>query len=578
MKKIAMAMVAGALLASAASADITYDFSQPAANAAAVKTLYGYDKYQGKSSTSTASVAGNAITFGWNLTYAAADGDYGTAAGLLLPVDKSWAIHNISKATAIKFTIKSSAATTMHVIIGDDSATYSKGSAANNGALTSSDVEVTTAATEVVIPVSDLTMPSWLTGKPTCDADITCGTEKFYSTTPGAINIAPHFRNLNMQPVVGWKSKSSISTNASGSFTLSNVVIVGANPWGDVVGANCGGTGVVFGDFASKDNTSAFGTYWYAFSDTASTADKNADTATGGSAILLNGTGKIWSPIVGKGAAAQPIGIINATLEKNNPNSAYTYHAYSGWADIGVQVSPVDGFDIDLTGLSAISFDFYAGADLTTAGVVAPTGQTYAWSDKVYGLTFKVENNKINTAYDYQINIPVTQSNGGSTICVDLDSLKQPSWYLKNNGVAATPFDAGAISKLAWEAKIADQGNTSIHSANVAFGITNVKFYGVDVATITNAMGPTGIKARTLGNRGLNVAYNRGLTVSYNAKGAESAQIDVLRMDGSKVASFTQQAAVASNLSLPVSLTRGTYLVSVRAGKSSMVAPLAVVR
>jgi len=583
MKKIAMALVAGAILASVASADITYDFSQPAANAAAVKTLYGYDKYQGKSSTSGVSVAGNAITFNWNLTYAAADGAYGTAAGLLLPVDKSWAVHNISKATAIKFTIKSTAATTMHVIIGDDSATYSEGAAAANGALTSSDVPVTTAASEVVIPISDLAMPSWLADKASCKADTRCGTETFYSPSKDSISIAPRFRNLNMQPVVGWKTSSSISTNASGSFTLSNVVIVGANPWGDVTGANCEGAGVMFSDFATKDNTSNFGTYWYAFSDTASDATKNADTATGGTTILLNGTGKVWSPIVGKGAAAAPIGIVNATLEKNNPNSTYTYHAYAGWADIGVQVSPTDGVDVDLTGLTAISFEFYAGTDLTGAGITAPAGQTYAWSDKVYGITFKAENTKINTAYDYQINVPVTQA-GGSKVCVDLDSLKQPGWYLKNNGIAATPFNPGFLAKLAWEAKIADQGNTSIHSANVAFGITNVKFYGLDSASILTAIAdaagkvPDIIAHRTLGSRGLLVAYNKGLTISYNLKGAESAQVDVLRMDGSKVASFAQQAAVANNLNLPVALTRGTYVVSVRTGKTSMVAPLAVVR
>ena len=111
-----------------------------------------------------------------------------------------------------------------------------------------------------------------------------------------------------------------------------------------------------------------------------------------------------------------------------------------------------------------------------------------------------------------------------------------------------------------------------------------MKFYGLDSASILTAIAdaagkvPDIIAHRTLGSRGLLVAYNKGLTISYNLKGAESAQVDVLRMDGSKVASFAQQAAVANNLNLPVALTRGTYVVSVRTGKTSMVAPLAVVR
>jgi hypothetical protein len=56
-----------------------------------------------------------------------------------------------------------------------------------------------------------------------------------------------------------------------------------------------------------------------------------------------------------------------------------------------------------------------------------------------------------------------------------------------------------------------------------------------------------------------------------------SAQIDVRSLDGARIASF-REAASAQNLSLPVALSRGTYLVSVQGSMARQVALLSVVR
>lgn len=151
------------------------------------------------------------------------------------------------------------------------------------------------------------------------------------------------------------------------------------------------------------------------------------------------------------------------------------------------------------------------------------------------------------------------------------------------------------VTALHWEVRIADHGDSAIHAADVAFGITNVRFHGLDSLAVNKAMSdasyggcdyywdtvrvvPNGIHGRVLGARGLDVAYDQGLTFSYAFPGAEPVQVDVRRVDGVRVASFSRQAAVADHLRLPVALTPGTYLVNVRSGPAIRSARLAVVR
>jgi hypothetical protein len=573
MKKLSLALAAGALLAAGAQADITFDMSTASSDAATIKSIYGYDTYKGHATSNTTSivVANSATKFTWSVSYNSADGEYGTSAGLLIPIDRAWGIHNLSAATAITFKLSSTTSSSMHVLIGDDSATYDPSTTTLNGALTSSTFAATATATAVSIPVSQFQMPDWLTDKPTCSN--MCGKETWLTSNTDSISIAPHVKDLNFQPIISWSSTSVISKGGSGDFTISDLVIVGANPWASVAGVNCAAyssTYALLDDFSDNDNVTKFGGYWFAFSDTSST--KPEDSSTGASAINKLNTAKAWSPVAVKGV---PVGVLDATLEKDVSTSTFVYRAYAGWADMGVEFSGSENTPVNLTGIQAISFDFYAGSVLNDL-----LGGSYTFDQtKVYGVTLKVKQPSVDDAEQFQISIPASQGDGG-TICVDIDSLKQPSWYTKANGTTA--FSPADLEQLSWEIAIADQGNPSIHTVDsVTFGITNIKLYGMDstdlAAAIAAAVPGSGIAARSLGAHHLLASYNKGLVLSYQLTEASKAQIDVLRMDGSKVASFSA-AATATNLSLPVSLSHGTYIVNVRGGKSNFVTPLAVIR
>ena len=384
-----------------------------------------------------------------------------------------------------------------------------------------------------------------------------------------------------------------------------NILVTGAIlAWAGVAGAAttpsgqndsaCSGVGVMFADFASLANSS-IGGYWFASCDSTTDPNRTEDSAVGGSTIFLNGPGKAWRPIVGNKPLALPIGVLHANLEKNNPNSKYTYHPYAGWADLGVRVSLQDAIGADFTGLKAISFDFYAGADLTIAGIVPPTGQTYGWNDKIPGLIFKMDSLEVVPGDEYQIAIPVSKA-GGKRVCVVLDSLERPSSRLKVGDFVSKRFVPSSITRMRWETRIANGGDTGSHKADMAFGITNVRLHGLDSLAVANAIEATGFFCDYPGNiippyhpigidghrsslQRLRVAYDQGLTLSYAFQGAEPVQVEVLRVDGARVASFSRQASVANHLRLPIALTRGTYLVSVRSGKSMRsAARLAVVR
>jgi hypothetical protein len=205
--------------------NFTFDLSKTMTDSAQIRSHYGYFVTHGAASTAKVTVASGVLTFNWNLVYNAADGDYGTAAAIHLPLDSLLRTYDLSKVTAITFNIMSSAPMTMNVLLDDDSTAYSTGAVSTNAKLQSSDISLTRTETSVTVLVSDLSMPSWLVSKPACVADQDCGKETFYSTTPDSISIAPHVKALVFQPIIGWKSKSAIATNATGNFSIRDIVL-----------------------------------------------------------------------------------------------------------------------------------------------------------------------------------------------------------------------------------------------------------------------------------------------------------------------------------------------------------------
>jgi hypothetical protein len=375
------------------------------------------------------------------------------------------------------------------------------------------------------------------------------------------IKIGKAVKNLNFQPEIGWTSSTVIKSGATGTFYIRNVKIIGVQDYPLISGTGCGGAGLTIEDFAATKKVLAknyLGGYWYAFSDTNSTPGLN-DSAVGASAITLPAGTKKWAPSTTLGA------IMTATLEKNLPGSSYLYHPYAGWADIGTaMVNAGTGdtfvnFQVTQSGnvLSAISFDLYAGSTL---------GATYSIDTTlIRRIIFKTSKGSVDDAQAYSVDIPVRQAldTVSNNVCVDVTAIHQPGWYVKNSLQGTPiPFTAEDLTKLAWEIKIEDQKDpTKNLSPNNTIAVNNVKLYGI---TATD-----GVKAKAGSVNGLKAFYGSQLVLSYKVSGA-TAQIEVVRLDGSKVASI-KAASVANGLALPVALARGTYLVSVRGDNSRLV-------
>lgn len=595
MRKLALGLIAGSILATGARADLPITFPKQALTSAmddtgagSVKGLTGVTGYKNPDDASTyttylttegavgikyaikmsSSVASTCISSG-----DAATGCYSATSGILVPITSDWQVKDLASATSITFWAKSTAANTIHIIIGSDS--YDATTAANNAALTSSDIKITTAWKQYSIDITDFTMSSWYKG---CTGEcLTTGWDK-----TNTISIGSAVKHLNFQPQLdgGWNDAGSqLTSKANGDFYIRDLNIVGATKYVVPDGKNCATATKSFRidqfDNAKRPTQSKEGNYWYVFSDTSSDAVKLDDTATGMSQIVLPTGVKKWAP---DGVAN--VAWLTASLDKNVPTSKFKYHAYAGWATIGVGLGRGDGFkplNLADAGLSAFSFDLYVGKD--AAGSAA--ADSAFDSVKVPVINFKVGVKGVDDAEAYYVPVPVSASNG-TKICIDLSALKQPSWYVKNN-LNNTPnaFTGDLMTKLGWEMKIEDQ-KTVVTSGPNTFGISNVTLYGVDSAAVaaqecdptTDVCEPDAIAPRA-GFASFHASYNNGLVLTYSVKGA-SAKVDVVRMDGSRVASF-QAAPVANGMSYPVKLQSGSYMVIVRGESGNrMVTPLAV--
>ena len=576
MRKLALGLIAGSILATGARADLPITFpaktltsAMTDTGATSVKGLTGVTGYHGtdNSTYKTYLTTDSAVGISYSIAMGSATAPYGATAGLLVPITTDWQTKDLSKATAITFYAKSSAANVIHLIIG--SALYDATTAAANAALTSPDITLTTSWKQYTVDLTTIAMASWYKE---CAGDcLTTG----WNDAANTINISKGVDNLNFQPnnlTFGTGGLTGPTKGATGDIYIKDINIVGASKYPDITSPACAAASKSFRidhfDAVKEDNTlSAEGNYWYVFSDTSST--KVDDSATGMSTIDI-GTAKAWAPSSTLGAA-----VLKATLNKNVSASGFTFHPYAGWATIGVGLGRGDGYkplDLSSTGFSAFGFTLYGPSDL---------GGSFD-ADKVPVINFKVGKKSVGDAETYAVPVPVTQF--GSVICVDFTALKQPTWYTKNNlGGIANAFTADDMTKLGWEMKIEDQ-KTVLTSGPNTFGIGAVTLYGVDSAEVAALEcdpatdvcdDPNAAIAPRAGFASFHASYNNGLVLTYSVKGA-SAKVDVVRMNGSRVASF-QAAPVANGMSYPVKLQSGSYMVIVRGESGNrMVTPLAV--
>jgi hypothetical protein len=580
-KSLSVALLLGALCASA-RADISVAIPAPtttlstrsqvgvddtSAGALAIKDQSGATYYIGHASTGQLSeTSAGELSLNYSLKYDAADGDYGTATGILLPITPEWDITDLSAMTSLTFEAKmATTGAKIHLIIGSDA--YPADMAKENSALVGNDVSVTTAYATITVLPGDLLVPTWAKAPGAATtAWIASGT---YTT-----GIAPAVKSLNFQPVLNWTSATVLKSDAASKNTLTirNVKIAGLVGPKLPIGSQCLGSHFVLDDFAADrmaDGPDALGTYWYAFTDTTSDRVRNdTDSAVGRSKVALPSGAAKWTVLPGMGA------FLSAKLEKNDTGSAFLYHRYAGWAAIGTDLTGTDGSPSALfqgnSSLRAISFDLYAGA----SAAPAIPGATFA-TDKVKTITFKVGMAGVPDAVAFQASIPSDTAVAGWTgnhegltsVCVDLTSLSQPSWYVKTLAGGASPIDPAAVTKLSWEAKITDQKDPTVHSADVTFGVGNVTLWGVD---------PTSVKGSRIRSEALRVAAGNQLVLSYEVPGS-SARIEIVRFDGTRVASF-DRAGTAKDLALPLRLAPGNYLVSVAGGGRRLVQAVSAAR
>jgi hypothetical protein len=547
------------------------------AGALQIKKLCGATYYVGKaSSASLTETTQGEISLKYSLVYSAEDGNgkYGTDVGIRLPITPSWDIKDLSKAESIDYEIKAATGgVTTHLLIGAKDGTYPDDVAKENAALSSPGSDpLTTAYTKISILTSTLAMPLWMESADGATVGWIADSVTY------TIGISKAVQYLNIQPILdpAWNSGgASFKTTPAAlavianTITIKNVVIKGIYSgclYCPV--STCAGISTLLDDFTTPvpgttvrkaTDPNLLGGYWYAYSDTSSDPAKRNDSAVGKSKILLpEGTSR-WTPIV------NTVAVVTAQLEKNDTGSDFLYHKYAGWAGIGTELkghNPDGSLNLQTVPsgnvLTGISFDLYAGASLSSV----VTGATFD-TTRVLRVIFKVGRTSVADEGQFQVNIPIHQATSGTTgLCVLTTDLSQPSSYTNR-----TPWSAEDLTKLSWEIRIEDQGDSTIHETLVpsSFGVTNVRLYGVTWDDVT-----TGIKGLHSQNPTPRASYNSSLHLTYRVDGA-SARIEVRSLGGARIASF-QEGATAQNLSLPVALSRGTYVVTVQGVKTRQAA------
>lgn len=594
----------------AANITTTYMVGPDTSSQAAIqiKNLTGATYYLGKASSgSLAEGPDSSLTLKYSLAYSSADGAYGTSTGILLPITPMWDVKDLSEMTSITYQVKvATPGLRIALHIGSDA--YPADMAAENSdlvsaataALTTTYMTITVLPEELLAPAWSKAASAWATGWKVDPNDV-----NFAAYTVG---IGEFVKNLNFQPVLdpawgsggtGFKSTAAALTVINNSITIKNVQIHGVSKYPHVHGTSCAGRSFVVDDFATTNlyshqprtpgSPNYLGGYWYALSDTSTDPVRLTwDTTVGSSQVILPTGAGAWSPTLGVGA------ILNARLEKNSSNG---YRRLAGWATLGTDLFGTDGKSpLDLTSspygnaATGVGFDLYAGPDL--AAVLAGASID---TNRVARIVFSVGTASTPDSVSYSVSIPLSQvlQPGGNQICVDFEQLTQPSSYTSTHG-GGVPLNTAELTELSWKIQIEDQGNPAIHTSGPnAFAVANVKFWGVDSSDVfPNGMTPpppvdtvkppvdTIVKPPVDTHVNwhhrhhhfpfpkprhfprFHAHYHHGLQVVFPDL-RWGGFLDVKRQNGSPVGTFKVNAGSIGKI-LPVTLKRGTYLVSLR--------------
>lgn len=522
MHPVRLAVLAvGCVLSASQAADwLLGDYATLAADSATVNKLYGVQTYSNKSSITALSVP-EAGVMRLGVVQWGSEGTEGYSAnlGILHPFKKDWSGTDISSTDTLQFEYRySTKAKGVEVLIASKSYPLPCSDSGQMYMWAAKTTQLAAANTwkTVKIPMSVFAPPSWWTPTPDFPS------KDVVLRNAQAIQFAPKtgYSATGTQKGVPCDYCVTPSTPPL-NFDIKNVTLIGyeegvPNPYS--IGCRENPAAVI--DSAIDDNETELGGYWFAYSDTSTSALKLADSARGTSNAAM---------ALGAGVAT-----LTAGLHKNTGDATFDWRPYAGWAAIGLNFEE-SKVTTAFAGITGIGFDL----------------KTVKLGPNVKGINFKVAIPGISEATTHFAYLPAAvldpaSPNYTGRICIRPSDLQQPSWVK-----GAVPFKSDSVLQMAWEAKIANQDNPLILADTAIFSVSNIAVYR-DTGKV--AVGPR-IARGSFGAR-----YSNGLLTIQPKAGFEN--ISVVSPSGKLVARIQPGARSAS-----VKLDRGTWFVVARNAK-----------
>ena len=455
--------------------------------------------------------------------------NWGAMAGIRLPFNRRWAPVDFSMVSSVTFKYKPSDAAT-RVQFAPNSDKYPGALAGVQRCVT---LNGSTSGKTANVPLpTGIDYLDWMVRDHPEDVHLTWD------------DVAKEVKSLQFQPMPVYNGAGTAVTSKSSWLEISEVYVVEMIDlvpyliWLSSVGSQCSGSRLDLGTDGALAGIAGPGVRWGGYVDTTGSVFERGLS----SLVDVNGD---KDPVERGGTALG----IRANLRKGDAGA----HPYAGWAGLGARFHTQAGGDtaLDLTGLTAVSFRLRTDAAFDR--------------ENLTGVLLKLRTPLVGDSVAFFAGIGLGPS-VDTTVCVDLAQLSQPPWYTSKAG--RTRFDPRSVAGLDWELRISQVAMDTASTSG--FWIGDVKLWGTYAASGLS-------RSRSAAGPSLAAAYAGALRLSYALDGAASARVEVLRLDGSRVASFEAPGSV-SGQAFPMMLGQGTYLAVVRSGSIRLVAPFTVAR
>lgn len=543
MRRSAFALLATALLSTHALAD--YSFPLPAGtytDSAAVNAATPVRIQSDTQTQAKLSLADRTIRL--DATWGALPKD-ATKASLSLPFDRHGSPQDFSGVRAISFKYRTSANVSIEVT--PNSQTYS---GADNGVMMLAAYGPSTGGKTVSVSLPDaIDYFPWMVHKFPGDVNYTWD------------DVKASIRSLDFAIRPAYDTLNDTLLAKSAWIEISDIKLLGLfGPdddynWLSAMGSGCECPNLSFPLSGFESPTPGLNTQggeWYTFSDAYASS-----SARGTSFVKIDSStdpqGIAYLP--GKEDSLATAGV-TAVLDRGLSGK----FSGAGWAGLGTRFQDIDGnytyFNLAAypNRLRAMSFFLSIPEDLDTANIA--------------GIALKIHGRPGLIAEHLAFRVGIDPRKfSNREVCVDFSQFRQPRQ--SGNPPATLPPE---VRDFEWILQLKD---TSARAKPSSFALGNVRLWGVKEYDGDPSCGQVGIPSSPARPASFSAHYAHGLVLSYALDGASHSKIEVLRLDGTKIATFVH-GAQASNLSLPLNLARGTYLAVVQGGGQKLVAPFAV--